>query len=72
MDQISHKPNVHAIAREMKSAQDEARQIEPFTSRLRGFDVPTAYEVAHIITTLGSKRERCQWGERSASPTPRC
>ena len=49
MDQISHKPNVHAIAREMKSAQDEARQIEPFTSRLRGFDVATAYEVAHMI-----------------------
>ncbi len=49
MDQISHKPNVHAIAREMKSAQDEARQIEPFTSRLRGFDVPTSYEVAHMI-----------------------
>jgi len=49
MDQISHNPNVHAIAREMKSAQDEARQIEPFTSRLRGFDVATAYEVAHMI-----------------------
>ncbi|HSO07690.1 MAG TPA: fumarylacetoacetate hydrolase family protein [Pelomicrobium sp.] len=42
-------PDVKALAREMKAAQDEVRQIEPFTARIPGFDVPTAYEVAHAI-----------------------
>ncbi len=39
----------HAIAHQMKAAQDEVRQIEPFTSRLIGFDVSAAYAVAHLI-----------------------
>jgi 2-oxo-3-hexenedioate decarboxylase len=38
-----------AIAREMKAAQDEVRQIEPFTSRLPGFDMVAAYAVSHLI-----------------------
>ena len=38
-----------AIAREMRSAQDAATQIAPFTSRLAGFDLPAAYEVARLI-----------------------
>jgi len=38
-----------AIARQMKLAQDEVRQIEPFTSQLVGFDVPSAYAVAHLL-----------------------
>ena len=42
-------PDVHAIARQMKAAQDEARQIEPFTSQLSDFDVPSAYAVARLI-----------------------
>jgi 2-oxo-3-hexenedioate decarboxylase len=33
----------------MKAAQDESRQLEPFASQLSGFDVPAAYEVAHLI-----------------------
>jgi 2-keto-4-pentenoate hydratase len=41
--------DIRAIAREMKSAQDEGRQIEPFTSRLSGFDVSSAYAVAQVI-----------------------
>ncbi len=49
MHQINPTPNRHAIAREMKSAQDEVRRIEPFTSQLSGFDLPTAYDVAHMI-----------------------
>jgi 2-keto-4-pentenoate hydratase len=38
-----------SIAEEMKSAQDECRQIEPFTARLDGFDNASGYEVARLI-----------------------
>ena len=41
--------DIGAIANKIKSAQDKAQQIEPITSQLRGFDVPSAYEVAHLI-----------------------
>src|SRR5258706_15559087 len=42
-------PDLQAIAQEMKAAQDEVRQIEPFTSRLPGFDNAAAYEVSRLI-----------------------
>jgi 2-oxo-3-hexenedioate decarboxylase len=35
-----------ALAREMKAAQDNGRPIERFTTRLPGFDLAAAYEVA--------------------------
>lgn len=35
-------PNLEHFARQMKAAQDAARQIEPFTSQVDGFDVPAA------------------------------
>ena len=38
-----------AIASEIKTAQDTVRQIEPFTTRLQGFDMSAAYEVAHLV-----------------------
>jgi len=41
--------NLTAIANEMKSAQDACRQIEPFTSRVNGFDSAAAYEVGRLI-----------------------
>lgn len=41
--------DVRTIAREVKAAQDRNRQIEPLTSRHAGFDLPAAYEVAHLI-----------------------
>jgi len=33
----------------MKSAQDSARQVEPFTTRMPDFNLSAAYEVAHLI-----------------------
>ena len=33
----------------MKAAQDEARQIAPFTSEFSDFDIPAAYEVADMV-----------------------
>lgn len=41
--------DLRALASEMKAAQDAARQIAPFTARLPDFDLPAAYEVAHLI-----------------------
>ena len=41
--------NLSALAMQIKNAQDEARQIEPFTARHRDFDIPTAYEVARLV-----------------------
>lgn len=40
---------LRALALEMKTAQDSAHQIEPFTTRLPDFDLSAAYEVAHLI-----------------------
>lgn len=44
-------PNVdlHAIALEVKAAQDSGSQIEPLSSRFPGFDVPAAYRVADLV-----------------------
>jgi 2-oxo-3-hexenedioate decarboxylase len=41
--------DLEEIAREMKAAQDEVRQLAPFTSRFPGFDLAAAYEVSHRI-----------------------
>jgi 2-keto-4-pentenoate hydratase len=46
---VKHSCNPRAIAREIKAAQDEVRQISPLTSRLIGFDNTIAYDVAHLI-----------------------
>lgn len=41
--------DIEQIALEMRAAQAEVRQIPPFTSRFPGFDLPSAYAVAHQI-----------------------
>ena len=41
--------NPHTIAHEIKAAQDQCRQIEPFTSRLKDFSNAKAYAVAHLV-----------------------
>ena len=46
---IPTAPDLHALAQQMKAAQDSARQIEPFTTRLPGFDLRAAYEVADLM-----------------------
>lgn len=37
------------IARQVKAAQDEATPMAPLTSQYPGFDMPTAYDVAHLV-----------------------
>ena len=41
--------NVEDLARELKTAQDERRPIEPPSARVSGFDSAMAYEVARLI-----------------------
>ena len=41
--------NLDVLAQEMKAAQDLAQQIEPFTKRVQGFDLSSAYQVASHI-----------------------
>lgn len=41
--------DVDALMLEMKAAQESGQQIEPFTTRVPGFDLSVAYEVAHLI-----------------------
>jgi 2-keto-4-pentenoate hydratase len=40
---------LNAAAREIKAAQDQARQIEPFAGRIEGFDLDAGYEVARRV-----------------------
>jgi 2-keto-4-pentenoate hydratase len=46
---VNQPCELHTIVCEIKAAQEEARQIEPLTSRFNCFDVASAYEVAHLI-----------------------
>lgn len=48
-DQWDQSLDLRAIALEMKAARDEARHLEPFTSRFAGFDNERAYEVSALI-----------------------
>ncbi|SDX61072.1 2-keto-4-pentenoate hydratase [Marinobacter mobilis] len=41
--------NLESMALEMMAAQDSGQQIRPFTTRVQGFDVPSAYKVAALI-----------------------
>ena len=41
--------DLDAIALEMKAAQDSAGQVQPFTTRVQGFNLSAAYKVAHLI-----------------------
>ena len=46
---VAERVDIEALAAEMKAAQDHARQVPPFTARIRGFDVAAAYEVSRAI-----------------------
>lgn len=37
------------VARQIKAAQDESRQLAPLTAQHPGFDMQAAYEVAHLV-----------------------
>jgi 2-keto-4-pentenoate hydratase len=43
------KPDLRAIALEIKEAQDSCRQVAPFTSRMPQVDLHAAYEVLHLV-----------------------
>lgn len=46
---MTNQGELQAIARQLKAAQDEARQIAPITSSKGDFDLPAAYRVQQLI-----------------------
>ncbi len=46
---MKHTLDLETIAEEIKTTQDQARQIAPLTSRINGLDEATAYEVAQRV-----------------------
>jgi hypothetical protein len=58
------------IAQEMKAAQDDVRQIEPFTSRLSRFDNAVAYEVSHLIHNARIKEGAVAVGRKIGFTNP--
>lgn len=64
--------NLHTIAHEIKAAQDQCKQIEPFTSRLRGFGNAEAYAVAHLIHEMRINGGAALVVVRSVLLTQRC
>jgi 2-oxo-3-hexenedioate decarboxylase len=46
---MTNQSDLDAIAREMKIAQDQCQQLEPFTSRHKDFGNTEAYAVANLI-----------------------
>lgn len=49
MHEVNGTASSSDLAREMEDARDQARQIEPFTRRIGGFDGAAAYEVARLM-----------------------
>lgn len=43
------QPDIRSIAVQMKAAQDDVRQIRPFTSEQGAFDISSAYDVSRLI-----------------------
>ena len=60
----------HTLAQEMKAAQDQCRQIEPFTSRLRNFGTAEAYAVADTIHEMRLKEGATQVGRKIGFTNP--
>jgi 2-keto-4-pentenoate hydratase len=53
-----------AIARQLKAAQDQARQIEPISARPGGLGVPDAYAIARINHLLRLREGRLALGRK--------
>ena len=49
MHHIPYSPDLPAIAREIMHAQDHCQTVEPFTSRIDGFDLAAGYAVGHLV-----------------------
>lgn len=48
-EDMAHAFDLYTLAHEMKAAQDQCRQLEPFTARFRDFGITEAYTVANLI-----------------------
>ena len=64
--------DLQTIAYEIKRAQDEALRIEPVTLRFKGFDVASAYQVAHLVHEARLQDGYISIGRKSVSLTRAC
>lgn len=62
--------DLEAIALEMKTAQDCVNQIQPFTARVRGFDLSAAYKVARLMHTIRLKEGATPVGRKIGFTNP--
>lgn len=67
---MKHGFNLHTIVQELKAAQDQCRQIEPFTSRLRDFGDAEAYAVANMIHEMRMDEGAIQVGRKIGFTNP--
>ena len=67
---MKHEFDLHTIAHEIKAAQDQCRQIEPFSSRLKGFGNAEAYAVASLIHELRMKEGAVPAGRKIGFTNP--
>lgn len=59
-----------ALASQMQAAQENARQIEPFTSQHSDFDVPSGYAVADLIHRARVRRGAVPVGRKIGFTNP--
>lgn len=67
---MKHLFNLQTIAQELKDAQDQCRQIEPLTSRLRDFSNAEAYAVANMIHEMRMNEGAIQVGRKIGFTNP--
>lgn len=58
------------LAQQMKAAQDEARQIPPFSEQIEGFDLPSAYAVSDLIHHARMKEGAAPVGRKIGFTNP--
>lgn len=67
---MKHGFDLHTTAQELKTAQDQCRQIEPFTSRFRDFGNAEAYAVADMIHEMRLNEGVTQVGRKIGFTNP--
>jgi 2-oxo-3-hexenedioate decarboxylase len=67
---MKHPFNPLSIAREIKAVQDQCRQIEPLTSRLKDFGHAEAYAVADLIHHMRMQEGAIPVGRKNGFTNP--
>ncbi|MCP4625754.1 MAG: hypothetical protein GY850_19890 [bacterium] len=67
---MNHEINLQAIADEIKTAQDQCKQILPLTSRLSKFSNVEAYAVAQLVHEMRMKEGAVPVGRKIGFTNP--